>query len=57
VRSWRYYAITISAVWTLLMAHIIASAIIRKSEIDQIWREQEETEVPLWAQQSDGLAI
>jgi hypothetical protein len=39
------------------MTHIVCDAVVRKAEVDQLWREQEETEVPLWARQSDGLAI
>ena len=34
----------------LLLAHIVASCVVTKAEIDQLWREEEETEVPLWAQ-------
>jgi len=46
---WRYYRLAVWAVALLLLAHVVASCVVRKAEIDQLWREQEETEVPLWA--------
>jgi len=46
---WRYYRLAVIVAGLLLLAHVVASCVVRKAEIDQLWREQEETEVPLWA--------
>jgi hypothetical protein len=47
---WRYYRLAVIAGALLLLAQLVAGAVIKKAEIDQLWREQEETEVPLWVQ-------
>lgn len=55
--GWRYYRLAVLALAAVAITHIICRAVVMKAEIDQLWREQEEAEVPLWAQQSDGLVI
>lgn len=46
---WRYYRLAIFAATLLILAHLVASCIVRKAEIDELMREEEEVEVPLWA--------
>lgn len=54
---WRYYRLAVLAAAVVACVHLVCRAVILKAEIDQLWREQEETEVPMWAQQSGGSAI
>lgn len=46
---WRYYRLALIVGGLLVLAHIVASCYVRKAEIDELWREEEETEYPQWA--------
>ena len=47
---WRYYRLAVIVAGLLLLAHIVASCVVQKAALDQLMREEEEAEVPLWAQ-------